>query len=63
MLPNRNRKSSLSEIGLPFSQTVILKRSDSFVYHKEFLGFWTLSIVLCLKEHDVSETGYVSVLR
>jgi hypothetical protein len=26
-------------------------------------GFWTLSIVRCLKEHDVSETGYVSVLR
>jgi hypothetical protein len=30
---------------------------------KEFLGFWTLSIVRCLKEHDVSETGSVSVLR
>jgi hypothetical protein len=29
---------------------------------KEFLGFWTLSIVRCLKEHDVSETGSVSVL-
>jgi hypothetical protein len=24
---------------------------------KKFLGFWTLSIVWCLKEHDVSETG------
>jgi hypothetical protein len=29
----------------------------------EFLGFWTLSTVRCLKEHDVSETGSVSVLR
>jgi hypothetical protein len=30
---------------------------------EEFLGFWTLSIVRCLKEHDVSEIGSVSVLR
>jgi hypothetical protein len=26
-------------------------------------GFLDLSIVRCLKEHDVSETGSVSVLR
>jgi hypothetical protein len=30
---------------------------------EEFLFFWTLSIVRCLKEHDVSGTGSVSVLR
>jgi hypothetical protein len=35
----------------------------TYTEHKEFLGFWTLSIVRCLKEHDVSETGSVSVLR
>jgi hypothetical protein len=28
--------------------------------NKEFLGFWTLSIVRCLKGHDVSETDPVS---
>jgi hypothetical protein len=36
---------------------------ESIYVLKEFLGFWTLSIVRCLKEHDISETGSVSVLR
>jgi hypothetical protein len=29
----------------------------------ELLGFWTFSIVWYSREHDVSETGSVSVLR
>jgi hypothetical protein len=29
----------------------------------ELLGFWTFFIVLYSREHDVSETGSVSVLR
>jgi hypothetical protein len=31
--------------------------------HVELLGFWTFSIVWYSREHDVSETGSVSVLR
>jgi hypothetical protein len=33
------------------------------VYNTELLGFWTFSIVWYSREHDVSETGFVSVLR
>jgi hypothetical protein len=41
------------------------KGSDGGVYHSELLGFWTLSSVRNSKhwEHNVSETGSVSVLR
>jgi hypothetical protein len=33
------------------------------VYNTELLGFWTFSTVCYSREHDVSETGSVSVLR
>jgi hypothetical protein len=35
----------------------------TMVYNTELLGFWTFSIVWYSREHDVSETGSVSVLR
>jgi hypothetical protein len=35
----------------------------TMVYNTELLGFWTFSIVWYSREHDVSETGCVSVLR
>jgi hypothetical protein len=37
--------------------------SDINYKHTELLGFWTLSIVWYSREHDVSETVSVSVLR
>jgi hypothetical protein len=48
----------------------ILMGSDDGVQHSELLSFWTLSIVQYsrnpkkkIREHNVSETGSVSVLR
>jgi hypothetical protein len=42
--------------------------SDDGVEHSELIGFWTSPIVqyskiLKIREHNVSETGSVSVLR
>jgi hypothetical protein len=40
--------------------------SDDGVQHSDLLSFWTLSIVQYskkIREHNVSETGSVSVLR
>jgi hypothetical protein len=47
-----------------FMKIVIRKCYQHFSRHYslQFLGFWTLSIIRCLKEHDVSETGSVSIL-
>jgi hypothetical protein len=41
----------------------ILKGSDDGVCHSGLSDFWTLSIAWYSKEHYVSETGSVSVLR
>jgi hypothetical protein len=40
----------------------ILNGSDDGVQHTELLGFLTFSIVWYSREHDVPETGSVSVL-
>jgi hypothetical protein len=53
----------LSVYGREFNQDNIVFYEDKDQIYKEFLGFWTLSIVRCLKEHDDSETGSVSILR
>jgi hypothetical protein len=39
------------------------ERMEHVSVHIELLGFWTFSIVWYSREHDVSETGSVSVLR
>jgi hypothetical protein len=41
----------------------ILMSSDDCVSYSGLLGPWTLSIIQYSKEHNVSETGSVSVLR
>jgi hypothetical protein len=46
-------------LGLRFSQRYLGKLQSS----AELLDFWTFSIVWYSREHDVSETGSVSVLR
>jgi hypothetical protein len=42
-------------------QNVIKEHEDHCTEFTEF--FWTFSIVLYAKKHDVSETGSLSVLR
>jgi hypothetical protein len=48
------------------SEVSSVKGFLTMIWHLEFLRFWTLSIVQYLnktREHRISETGYVSVLR
>jgi hypothetical protein len=51
-----------STVELAFVSTAKI-RKKKHESHSELVGFWTFPIVWYSREHDVSETGSVSVLR